>query len=588
MIKYRILIADNIYEKYYFLNTETNDIVDSEYFKNIHPLKEKMFSKDIFSYNIESKDDAPITPIYSHVRSGIQLAGILMLENNKTFGRTSNKKRLLYKCIPDDKHLPIFLIPYEIKIGFSKVQKNKFVVFKFDNWRDNHPHGILVETLGDVGDHTVFYEYQLYCKSLHISLNDFTKKTKDQLLKKTNEEYIESILKNPDFNIEDRRKCRVFTIDPANSLDFDDGFGIIEHPDGVTQVSIYIANVYFWLEILGLWRSFSSRVSTIYLPDRKRPMLPTVISDNLCSLQENNTRFTFVMDTFFNSDGTIQYTEFKNAAVTVFKNFHYEEPSLIYKTPEYSKLFKLTSYFDKTVLDSHDVVSYWMVFMNKTCGEWMAEKKIGIFRSASYKNHLVYERMENDSSILKLEPNTQRVIKHWNNTAGQYVIYENEALLDHEIMNTKTYIHITSPIRRLVDLLNMFWISREMGIIQNSSVDSLEFLCNWLGKMDYINDSMRSIRKIQTDCELLNRCFKNPDIMNTSYEGTVFGKIVKNDGSILYMVYLESLGLLSRVNTQINIENYTQCTFKLFLFEDEDKLKKKIRLQLCEKIKLSK
>jgi exoribonuclease R len=221
--------------------------------------------------------------------------------------------------------------------------------------------------------------------------------------------------------------------------------------------------------------------------------------------------------------------------------------------------------------------------MNKTCGEWMADKKIGIFRSASYKNHLVYERMESDESIAKLDQNTQRVIKHWNNTAGQYIIYGNDVVIHHEIMNTKTYIHITSPIRRLVDLLNMFWISREMGIIQNASIESLEFFCNWISKIDYINDSMRSIRKIQTDCELLDRCFNDPEIMDKTYEGVIFGKIVKNDGSILYMVYLEKIGLLSRINTHTNLANYTKRNFKIFLFEDEEKLKKKIRLQLCEK-----
>ena len=580
-MKYKVLIHDRTYEKHSFLNIETNEIMNSEYFKKIQPAKEKMFSKDVFNYTIENPD-SQFEHVYSQIRSGIQLAGILILENNKTFGRTANKKRLLYKCVPDDMHLPVFLVPYEIKIGFSKMQKNKYVIFKFDHWEHQHPQGILLETLGDIGDHNVFYEYQLYCKSLHISLTDFTKSAKDQLLKKTNDEHIELILRNPDFNIEDRRKHRVFTIDPENSLDFDDGFGFIDHPDGTIQVSIYIANVYFWLEILGLWRSFSSRVSTIYLPDRKRPMLPTVLSDNLCSLQENETRFTFVLDVFFDAEGNFQRTEYKNAAVSVFKNFHYEEPALLYKTSEYSKLFKLTSLFDNTVCDSHDLVSYWMVFMNKTCGQWMSQKQIGIFRSSSYKNHLVYERMENDESISKLEPNTQRVIKQWNNTAGQYVIYGNNTMLDHEIMKTKTYIHITSPIRRLVDLLNMFWISREMGIIQNTSVECLEFFCNWISKIEYINDSMRAIRKIQIDCELVHRFFTNPTISQGVYEGTLFGKIVKNDGSILYMVYLETLGLLSRINTHVNLANYERRHFKIFLFEDEDKVKKKIRLQLCE------
>jgi len=572
-MKYKILISDRNYQTFNFVNAETNEDILLEY--PIYPIKEKMFSKDIFHIHNENP-----TILYSHVRSGIKLAGILMLENNKTFGRTPNKKRLLYKCIPDDKHLPSFLVPYDVKIGFSKIQKNKYVVFKFDHWDFTHPFGILLETLGDVGDPSVFYEYQLYCKSLHVSMTDFTNKTRDQLLKRSNDEYIEYILKNPDFNIEDRRDRRTFTIDPHGSLDYDDAFGIVKNEDGTSVVSIYIANVYFWLEVLGLWRSFSSRVSTIYLPDRRRPMLPTILSDNLCSLQEGQTRFTFVMDLFLDSDQTIIKTEFKNAAIKVFKNFRYEEPDLLYKTPEYSNILDITYKYDKRITDSHDVVAYWMVYMNKTCGEWMANKKIGIFRSAVYKNKMVFENLETNQEVEILPVETQRIIKTWNNAAGLYVVYNQNAVLDHDIMKTKTYIHITSPIRRLIDLLNQIWISREMGLIRNQSQDSTDFFNNWLNKMEYMNDSMRSIRKIQTDCEVVHRCFTNPEIMNQEYEGIVFGKLIKNDGSIHYMVYLENIHILSRINTHIDIPNYSKHKFNVFLFEDEDKVKKKIRLQI--------
>jgi len=572
-MRYKILITDRNYQKYNFVDAETNEDVHLE--SIVDPIKEKMFSKDIFSLENEKP-----TLVFSHVRSGIKLAGILLLENNKTFGRTTNKKRLLYKCIPDDKHLPSFLVPYDVKIGFSKVQKNKYVVFIFDHWNQTHPQGMLVETLGDVGDYNVFYEYQIYCKSLHVSMTDFTNKTRDQLLKRTNDEYIEQILKNPDFQIEDRRDRRIFTIDPENSLDFDDAFGLIKNDDGLTTLSIYIANVYFWLEVLGLWRSFSTRVSTIYLPDRRRPMLPTILSDNLCSLQECQTRFTFVMDLYLNDDGEIIKTEFKNAAINVFKNYRYEEADLLYKCPEYKELLELTVKHDKKITDSHDVVAYWMVYMNKMCGQWMVDRKIGIFRSAYYKNKTIFETLESNKEVDELPVNSQRIIKSWNNSTGQYVVYSDNAILEHEIMKTTSYIHITSPIRRLVDLLNQMWITREMCIITNHSQDSIEFFDNWLNKMDFMNDSMRSIRKIQTDCEIVHRCFNDPTIMDNKYEGIVFGKVVKNDGSIHYMVYLETIKILSRINTHVDIPNYSKYMFKIFLFEDEDKVKKKIRLQI--------
>jgi len=49
---------------------------------------------------------------------------------------------------------------------------------------------------------------------------------------------------------------------------------------------------------------------------------------------------------------------------------------------------------------------------------------------------------------------------------------------------------------------------------------------------------------------------------------------------INYMVYLEKLRLLSRVSTHIDVLNYSKNKFKMYLFEDEDKVKKKIRLQI--------
>lgn len=80
------------------------------------PANHKLFTRDI----IELSADVLPKVVYSPVRIQTYIAGVLLLENNKTFGRNETKKRLLYKCIPDDKHLPSFLIPFEIKLGFSK------------------------------------------------------------------------------------------------------------------------------------------------------------------------------------------------------------------------------------------------------------------------------------------------------------------------------------------------------------------------------------------------------------------------------------------------------------------------------------
>jgi exoribonuclease R len=583
--KFKIYVRDRTYLEWTFANNETNNDISVEDYpilKTIQPADQKIFSRDVFEIT-ETNGLQQVKKIHSYVRNCQAIAGILVLENNKTFGRTENKKRLLYKCIPDDSYLPVFLVPYEVKLGFSKVQKNKYVVFKFDNWTDKHPRGIITETIGDVDVLEHFYEYQLYSKSLHISITEFTNKTRNALNKKTHDEFVQQIFQNPNFIIEDRRQNYIFTIDPLGSLDYDDGFGIEEVGENY-RISIYIANVFLWLEILGLWNSFSQRVSTIYLPDRRRPMLPTVLSDALCSLQENQPRFALVKDIMVDKYGNLVPDvpiNYANALICVNKNYVYEDPKMLNNDVAYRKLFDLSYLMDNAVRNSHDIVSHWMIQMNMFTGSYMSNNKIGIFRSAVYIN----SNLRVDATGLNNE--TIRVIRGWNNTIGQYIPFMEDVSIQHELINaknfkcdSKVYIHITSPIRRLVDLLNQIIILHHKGLIKSLSSEAGKFLEDWMQKLDYVNTSMRSIRKIQTECELLNRVFNQPELMEVEHQGVVFDKIMKNDGSINYMIYLEKLKLLSRINTHCDIPNYTTCKCKMYLFEDEDKVNRKIRVQL--------
>jgi len=584
--KYKVYIKDRLYNEWTLTDLDTDhEISDKGLLSqfSFQPIEHKIFTRDV----VEISESGTIKVVSSYLKTCSYIAGVLILEGNKTYGRTSNKKRLLYKCIPDDPRLPIFIIPYEIKIGFSKVYKNKFVTFQFSNWDGKHPQGTLLETIGDIDNLESFYEYQLYCKSLHISLSEFNNKTRSMLNKKTNDEYVQMIFQNPNYCIEDRRSKYIFTIDPPHSLDFDDGFGI-ERVGENWLVSIYIANVLLWLETLGLWNSFSQRVATIYLPDRRRPMLPTILSDTLCSLQQDQPRFALVMDMMFDKHGKLidDYPiVYKNVLINVNKNYNYEDPKMLNNDISYKNLFDLSSMMDKTIINSHDIVAFWMVQMNAVTGSFMANNKIGIFRSAAYIN----SNLRSDvCSCLKTE--TARVIKSWNNTIGQYIPYADDIDLEHELMKiryqdtnskgSKMYIHITSPIRRLVDLLNQIVMLDYSRIVTTMSADAKLFLRKWVEQIDYVNTSMRSIRKIQNDCELLTRCFNNPEIMEVEHIGTVFDKIVKHDSTITYMVYLEDLKLLSRINTDADISNYTDHKFKIYLFDDEDKVKKKIRLQI--------
>uniref|UniRef100_A0A6C0B716 RNB domain-containing protein n=1 Tax=viral metagenome TaxID=1070528 RepID=A0A6C0B716_9ZZZZ len=571
MKEIKILISDNKYTSWDFHCHETNVVLTIDEFPElgvINPVTDKLFSRDVLVL-----ENGSFKVIKSYVKSAISMPGVLMLENNKTFGRTANKKRLLYKCIPDDKHVPPFLIPYDVKVGFSKVQKNKYVVFRFDSWTDKHPYGLLTETLGDVDNLEVFYEYQLYCKSLHVSLTDFTNKTRQELNKKTTDEYVNQILRNPLFKIEDRRDRYVFTIDPRNSSDYDDGYSIQKLDNGEYKISIYIANVYLWLETLGLWDSFSKRVATIYLPDRRRPMLPTILSDTLCSLQKKQPRFAFAMDFVVGTDGP-RDVQYGNVLIEVARNYYYEESELQHNN-SYLLLLEVSKKMNINVVDSHDVISHWMVFMNSYTAEKLYNNNMGVFRSVTYVNPVV-------NTINGIDEDTVRVIQSWNNTIGQYVAFDGKNTMKHDFMKTSSYVHITSPIRRLVDLLNQIILFGGISLVSEVSAGAQKFLNTWLGELDYLNASMRSIRKVQTDCALLDRCFHDPEIMDKEYTGVVFDKMIRDNFVVSYMVYLKELKMLSRINIIVEIDNFSSHKFKLFLFQNEEKTKKKIRLQLSD------
>jgi hypothetical protein len=576
----QIIIHDRNYSKWSFKDFETKQILDIESnpgLSDINPVEHKLFNHDVFILD-NSNININIKIQESLIKSVPYLAGILVIENNKTYGRTPNKKRLLYRCIPDDQSIPAFLIPYDIKIGFSKVPKNKYIIFKYDNWNDKHPNGVIVETIGDLDNLEAFYDYKLYCKYLHISIAEFTNKTRFAIGNKPIKNYIDEILENTNYNIEDRREKHVFTIDSAKTVDFDDALGI-EKMDNGWKISIYISNVFIWIETLGLWDYFSKRVATIYLPDRNRLMLPNILSDNLCSLQEYQPRFTLAMDVIVDNQGNIKHISYNNVLIQVNKNYSYEDSDMLEYNMYYNNLINVTKIIDSTVDNAHDLVAYWMTFMNTNVGMKLSEQKTGIFKTVQMND--TFLRKDVDETTLSVD--SYRVISNWKNISGKYILFNDIANSDKNTTSENKlpdyYAHVTSPIRRIVDLLNHIVLLYNSNIVNVISDDAKTFLKTWFSQIEYINLSMRSIRKIQLECQLLNRYFNSTDIMNIEHEGIVFDK-EGCDGKYIYMVYLEKIKLLSKIKTNINIENYSKQTFKIYLFEDEDKIRKKIRLQI--------
>ena len=564
MTTYNIHIYDRKYSSWEIYETSTLQMVDI----SVNPIESKLFSNDIFEFDTYNN----IRIVQSNVRFGSPLPCVLIISDNKTYGRNKCGK-LLYRCIPNDTTLPPFLVPYEIKhVGFSKVFFNLYVTIEFIDWTNVHPHGRLSHVIGPVNIIDNYYEYQLYCKGLNISIQKFQKDTMKSFEKHIHnpEEFIQN-MKQTMPSIEERTNPKlwhIFTIDPKGSSDFDDAFSICHVNNNTQQLSIYISNVTIWLDVLNLWNSFSQRISTIYLPDKKCSMLPTILSDNLCSLQEKATRVAFVMDILI-SNGEMREITFSNTFIKVSKNYSYEEDDLI-QDEKYKLLFDTTKQLSaqykyiSTIENSHDVVEYLMILMNYHCATEMTKYNTGIFRSTIMKQ------------TNALPEDVAKSIKIWRSYSGQYV---NGPIKRHEALDLDAYIHITSPIRRVVDLLNMIQIQKSMGI-QILSENAYTFYDAWIKKIDYINTSMRSIKKVQSDCDFLHFCVNNKSVLEKEYIGYVFDKIYKKNGLFQYTVFLSELKIYSRITLVDNFDNIETKKFRLYLFNNEEKLKLKIRLHL--------
>jgi exoribonuclease R len=587
MTLYKINIGNREYTEWILFNATTLEQATIDDFKlDDH----KLFSNDVFTYNKRKDGTSVVEIVHSSARISEHIPAVLILADNKTYGRetktNSNKGRLLYKCIPDDIRIPVFLVPYEIKhLGFSKVLTNLYVTIRFKSWTDKHPIATINQNIGPVGIVDNFYEYQLYCKSLNASIQKFNKATTTALNETPNHDaFITSVCdKHP--QVEDRTSWKTFTIDPSTSLDYDDGFSIKKLDNNQILLSIYIANVTIWMDSLNLWSSFSQRISTIYLPDRKRPMLPSVLSDCLCSLQSNVRRFAFVVDIVLDADFKMVSIKYSNCLIKVFRNFAYEEPDLLID-PDYNFLLETTKQMTNTykyisnVRNSHDLVGYLMILMNYQCAQELLKTNSGIFRST-----IISKKVELPDG---LPDDVNKFIKIWNSSCGQYVNIssvdeeDRERLTKHELLEMDAYIHITSPIRRLVDLLNMIKFQQNHRLI-NLSADAIHFYDKWNNQMEYINVTMRAIRKVQTDCNLLDTCIRDVNMLEKTFDGYCFDKLVRNDGLYQFIVFLPELKMVSRITMRDNLDNYEKRQYKLFLFNDEQRFKKKIRLQLMDK-----
>ena len=302
-------------------------------------------------------------------------------------------------------------------------------------------------------------------------------------------------------------------------------------------------------------------------------MLPVILSENLCSLKEGVDKIAFAMDITIKA-GIIIDISYNNCLINVTRNMVYESDELI-NNNHYILTYNLVNELNTKhkimgkIKTSVDVITYLMLQFNNHSGNEMVKHQNGVYRGT--KGGIVSEMDKNAPNELG------EFLYIWKSMSGEYTSFEN--IKRHNLLNFDNYIHITSPIRRLVDLLNITILHHNLKMVKFSP-GALQFYYNWLNEIEYINITMRSIRKIQYDCNLLHMCNHNSTIMEEVHKGYIFDKLIRDDGLFKYMVYLPDIKMVSPITLRDEIENYKQRDFRLFVVNDEDNIKRKIRIQL--------
>ncbi|CAG8723943.1 8597_t:CDS:10, partial [Dentiscutata erythropus] len=195
---------------------------------------------------------------------------------------------------PTDKRVPLIAIPTEqapndfVENHQSYAQQLFVACIKRWPITSLHPFGTLVTQIGEIGNIEV--ETEALLKDNNVSSEEF------------NENVIKCLPSIPwtipekEFEIRRdlRTTARIFSIDPPTAKDLDDAVSCSRLPDGNYEIGVHIADVsYFVKQNSALDREARKRATTVYLVQKSVPMLPPLISEELCSLNPGKDRLSF-------------------------------------------------------------------------------------------------------------------------------------------------------------------------------------------------------------------------------------------------------------------------------------------------------
>ncbi len=275
---------------------------------------------------------------------------------------------------------------------------------------------------------------------------------------------------------EDLRDLELITIDGALTRDYDDAISFKELPGGEYEIGVHIADAAHFVERGSLLDNEAlSRATSIYLPDRRIPMLPPELSEEICSLWADKDRLA--VSIFITLDSEMEVVDYRitPSLVRVKRQLTYTDVNLFLESePVFKKLHELTKRLREKRIErgasiiyvpeiriwvnpegmiqisrqdeetpSQIIVSELMVLANTLVAQFFAEKDIpAIYRTQGEPR--AEDRPASSDSLLFQKYRQRRLLSR-----AELSVEPQR----HCSVGVPCYTSITSPIRRYLDLV---------------------------------------------------------------------------------------------------------------------------------------
>ena len=270
-------------------------------------------------------------PLMGHGRQTGEVTKIISRAKMRFAGILETEKSVFFLKPDDTKMYTDILIPKE---GLGGAKAGQKVFAEITSWKDGSkaPLGKVIKILGRPGDnnaemHAIAME-KGFDSELPNKVEEEARKIKSGGIKES--DYVSR---------RDFRKTLTFTIDPADAKDFDDAISFREISGGKNteyEIGIHIADVSHYVKTgSALDLEARERGTSVYLVDRTIPMLPEVLSNDLCSLVPNKDRLTmsavFVIEKNGKDRLNVKSEWFGRTVIHSQKRFSYEEAEISIK-----------------------------------------------------------------------------------------------------------------------------------------------------------------------------------------------------------------------------------------------------------------